>query len=281
MTISTEIPEAADESSEQKFMGLAIVEMKKCQGKPKVGVVIVKNGKVVATGYRQNGIHGERVAIEAAIAAGIKLKGATMFTTLEPCVSLGSKTDPCATLITQCEISHVYIGRYDAHPQINRLGWKGLTDAGIVCKDFTAELRSEIDELNSEFTACFEQGVGPKGGAKFDYNLNGGNFDIRYSKDDSRSLRTSWTLSGHRSIQALASSSIRVGLAKYATTFDQIDDPRALDFSKHVVRPNEGEIVVFISDTGYALVQIEEVHSGPDYGSTHTSLKIKYQARTW
>jgi diaminohydroxyphosphoribosylaminopyrimidine deaminase/5-amino-6-(5-phosphoribosylamino)uracil reductase len=273
--------EAIGEPPENTFMRLAISEMKKCQEKPKVGVVIVKYGKVVATGYRQNGVHGERVAIETAIAAGIKLNGATLFTTLEPCVHLGSKIAPCATLIAQSGIKQVYIGRYDAHPEINRVGWKTLTDAGIVCKDFTADLRNEIDELNAEFTDCFEQGTGPKGGAKFDYNLNGGNFDIRYSANDPRTIQTRWTLSGHRSIQALASHAAKVGLAKHAKTFDQIDDPTALDFSKHVVRPKEGEIVVFLSDTGCALVRIEEVHSGPDYGSDHTSLKIKFQVRAW
>lgn len=281
MTTSTGTSGAVSEPSEETFMRLAISEMRRCQEKPKVGAVIVKNGKVLATGYRQNGVHGERIAIEAAREGGIKLNGATLFTTLEPCVHLGSKTAPCAVLIAQSGIKKVYIGRYDAHPEINRLGWKTLTDAGIVCKDFTADLRNEIDVLNEEFTACFEQGNGPKGGAKFDYNLNGGNFDIRYSKNDPTMIRTRWTLSGSRSIQALASNSVKVGIAKYATAFDQIDDPRAFDFSKHVARPKEGEIVVFISDTGYALVRIEEVHSGPDYGSDHTSLKIKYQVGAW
>ncbi|MBC3831473.1 dCMP deaminase [Undibacterium amnicola] len=281
MTISSDTIEEMREPEAQVFMRLAIAEMQKCEGKPKVGAVIVKEGKVVATGYRHNGKHAERVAIEAANAAGVKLKGTTIFTTLEPCVSLVSRTEPCSALIAQCGISHAYIGRYDTHPDINRLGWKHLTDAGIVCRDFTDELRNEIDDLNKDFVTCFVQGKGPKGGAKFDYNLNGGNFDICYSQDDIRSIRTCWTLSGVRSIQALAYGDVKVALAKYATSFDQIDDPKAFDFSKHMVRPKEGEIVVFTSETGFALVRIEEVHSGPDFGSPNTSLKITYQVGTW
>lgn len=40
-----------------------------------------------------------------------------------------------------------------------------------------------------------------------------------------------------------------------------------------------GEIVVFRGQDGCALVKVMEVHSGLDYGSEYTSVKIQYEIR--
>jgi diaminohydroxyphosphoribosylaminopyrimidine deaminase/5-amino-6-(5-phosphoribosylamino)uracil reductase len=174
----------------------------------------------------------------------------------------------------------VVIGRYDPNPNIYRKGWKALRDAGVVLRDFDPDLRKRIDDLNARFVSHFQSGTGPRGGAKFDYMLNDGNFEIAHSSDDRRTIVTRWTMAGKRAIHAYGRSPLRVALARYASDFSEIDDPMALDFN-HSIRVEEGEIAAFVGPTGCALVKVLEVHSGPRYGSDHTSVKIQFEVRVF
>jgi len=263
------------------FMKLAIEEMRKSEGPgPKVGVVLVLDGKVVSVGHRSQGIHAERAAIEAAQALRLDLSNATLFSTLEPCVTTGSAKEACARLIARVGIRTVFIGRYDTNPLIYREGWRLLRDAGLSLRDFDTDLRSSIDSINEQFVEHFVSGTGPSDGAKFDYLLNGGNFEIQYSDSDKRTILTQWKGRGSNSIYAYAVQPVRVALARHAREFSEVDDPRAFDFS-YTVPVEVGEIAVFVCDTGAALVKVTEVNSGPDYGSDHTSVKIEYEIRAW
>ncbi|MCM3791590.1 tRNA adenosine(34) deaminase TadA [Domibacillus indicus] len=77
------------------FMKLAIEEAKKAErlGEVPIGAVIVKDNKVVASGYNlrettQNAVtHAELLAIQRACEAteGWRLEGTTLYVTLEPC----------------------------------------------------------------------------------------------------------------------------------------------------------------------------------------------------
>jgi diaminohydroxyphosphoribosylaminopyrimidine deaminase/5-amino-6-(5-phosphoribosylamino)uracil reductase len=271
-----------ESQSDRNFMEQAIEELAKSQGKgPKVGAVVVVHGKAISVGQRLNSVHAERAAIEAAQSKGVDLKGATIYTTLEPCVSIGSShqtKESCADLISQVGISTVVVGRYDPNPNIYRKGWKALRDVGVTLRDFEPDLRERLDDLNSQFVGHFESCTGPTGGAKFDYMLNDGDFEIAYSAADKRSIVTRWTMAGKRAIHAYARHPLKVALARYAKEFQEIDDPTALDFGTSV-RVEEGEIVAFVTTTGCALVKVLEVHSGARYGSDHTSVKIQYEVR--
>jgi diaminohydroxyphosphoribosylaminopyrimidine deaminase/5-amino-6-(5-phosphoribosylamino)uracil reductase len=263
------------------LMEQAIEQMRLSKGRgPLVGAVIEKDGVVLAVGHRQPGLHAERAAIEDALAQGIDLRGATVYSTLEPCVSVGGSQECCADLIAKVGCSTVFIGRYDPNPLIYREGWKRLRDAGIALRDFAPDLREQIDQLNLIFAEHFTGGTGPTGGAKFDYLLNEGKFEIQLSPSDERSILTRWTRCGVDAIYAYAVQPVRVALARYACTFEEIDDPRALDFN-YTVRVGVGEIAAFVSDVGCALVKVLEVESGPDYGSPRTSVKIQYEVRVW
>lgn len=260
-------------------MELAIAEMRASSVRgPKVGAVVVKDGRVIARGQRAPNVHAERAAIEAALASGQALSDATLFTTLEPCVSVGSQREPCAALIARVGIKTVYIGRYDPNPLINRLGWKTLRDANVLCRDFDADLRSQIDGINQTFVDHFVSGVGPSGGAKFDYQLNGGRFEVQFSEDDERSIVTQWSNRGNGSIYAYAVRPVTVALAKYATSFSDIDDPSAFDFN-YTVPVNEGEIAVFLTNSGAVLVKIEEVNAGERDGASQRFVKVKFEVR--
>ena len=262
-------------------MRLAVEEMRKSSGRgPKVGAVIANAEGVISVGHRVVGTHGEQAAIETALATGADLRGATLFSTLEPCVSTNANRESCAELICRVGIQTVYVGRYDTNPNIYREGWKILRAAGISVKDFLLEYRSEIDSINAQFTDHFVQGTGPSGGAKFDYQLNGGNFEIQFSDNDERTIVTRWVNRGANSIYAYAVQPVRVALARYAAAFDEIDDPRAFDFT-YTVPVDVEEIAVFVSDVGAVLVKVKEVEAGPAGGAAQRYVKIEFEVRAW
>lgn len=266
-------------SADREHMIQAIEAMQRSTGRgPKVGAVLVKDGRVLASGFRQVNLHAERDAIEKATLAGLSTRGSTIYTTLEPCVNLGGKTESCADLIVRHGITSVAIGRYDTNPRIYREGWKKLRDAGLKPRDFDSDLRARIDEINATFTDHFVSGTGPTGGAEFDYQLNGGNFEIQFSDDDERSIVTRWTQRGSDSIYAYANRPLQVALARHAAEFSEIDDPTAFDFDYYAAI-KVGEIAVFVNDSGAVLVKVVEVHAGPERGASHTSVKIKFEVR--
>jgi diaminohydroxyphosphoribosylaminopyrimidine deaminase/5-amino-6-(5-phosphoribosylamino)uracil reductase len=245
---------------------------------PKVGAVIVLGSTPIGVGHRSDGEHAERAAIAAVLASNADLRGAELYTTLEPCVRLDADRESCTELIIRVGITTVYIGRYDANPRIYRAGWRALRDAGVKLRDFEPDFRAEIDEMNRTFAEHFTSGVGPVGGAKFDYQLNRGNFEIRFSETDSRSIVTRWTHRGADSIYAYASRPAQVALARYAQEFDEIDDPTAYDFG-HTVPVHVGEIAVFTTNDGAVLAKVLEVDSGHGSAATQRFVKIQYEVR--
>lgn len=70
---------------------------------PIVGAVIVRDGEVVGRGFHQGGPHAEVIAIAE---AGEHAKGATLYSTLEPCKHVG-RTGACTSAIIEAGISQV------------------------------------------------------------------------------------------------------------------------------------------------------------------------------
>jgi diaminohydroxyphosphoribosylaminopyrimidine deaminase/5-amino-6-(5-phosphoribosylamino)uracil reductase len=118
---------------DQEFMRLALDLAEKGRGKtspnPMVGAVVIKNGKIIAKGYHKKfgGPHAEAIAIKA---CKREAKGATLYTTLEPCCHFG-KTPPCTDLIIQSGIKKVVCAAIDPNPMVNGKGLKYLTKQGI------------------------------------------------------------------------------------------------------------------------------------------------------
>lgn len=115
---------------------------------PCVACIIVKDAEIIATGVTQkNGRpHAETVAIEKA--AKEKLRGATLYVTLEPCCHHG-KTAPCTDLIIASGIKKVVIATQDVDVRVNGGGIKKLREAGIdvLCGVYENEAR----EINKGF----------------------------------------------------------------------------------------------------------------------------------
>jgi diaminohydroxyphosphoribosylaminopyrimidine deaminase/5-amino-6-(5-phosphoribosylamino)uracil reductase len=114
-------------------MKRALKEARKGLGKtspnPCVGAVVVKNGKIIATGYhRKAGTpHAE---IHALRSAGNKAKDATLYVTLEPCNHTG-RTPPCTHAIKKSGIKRVVVGMIDPNPLVAGSGCNFLTSQGI------------------------------------------------------------------------------------------------------------------------------------------------------
>jgi diaminohydroxyphosphoribosylaminopyrimidine deaminase/5-amino-6-(5-phosphoribosylamino)uracil reductase len=100
---------------------------------PNVGCVIVRDGEIVGRGATASGgrPHAEAVAINAAEAMA---KGATLYTTLEPCAHASERGPTCAAIIPEAGISRVVIGLKDPDPRTAGSGVKMLRKAGIDVK---------------------------------------------------------------------------------------------------------------------------------------------------
>jgi diaminohydroxyphosphoribosylaminopyrimidine deaminase/5-amino-6-(5-phosphoribosylamino)uracil reductase len=96
---------------------------------PSVGAVLVKDGVVIGAGATQppGQDHAEIVALKQ---ASENAKGATLYTTLEPCCTWG-RTPPCTKAVIAAGITEVHIGAIDPNPDVSGNGQKELEAAGI------------------------------------------------------------------------------------------------------------------------------------------------------
>lgn len=145
------------ENLQHTYMQQAIQEARQSTSEdervhPKVGVVIVKNNKVLTTAHRGEvpGNHAEFIALEKKLQDGI-LAGATVYTTLEPCTTRNHPKIPCAKRLIERRVERVVIGMLDPNPNISGRGQRLLREAGIATELFPDNLMKEVEELNREF----------------------------------------------------------------------------------------------------------------------------------
>lgn len=135
----------------EKYMRLALKLSLKAKGKtspnPIVGAVVVKNNRIVGTGYhkRCGQAHAEAIALDK---AGKNAKGAALYVTLEPCTHYG-KTPPCVDKIIKSGIKEVVVGMIDPNPLNNGKGIGILKQHNI--KVLTGVLENEIRPTNEVF----------------------------------------------------------------------------------------------------------------------------------
>jgi pyrimidine deaminase RibD-like protein len=158
-------------SGDYEFMKLAITEARRSvpeqNGKPhpKVGAVVVKNGRVLASAHRGEaaavGNHAEFIALEKKLPDSA-VAGATVYTTLEPCTTRNPPKIPCVRRIIDRKIARVVVGMFDPDPRITGRGMLALRNANIAIDVFPPDLMTEVEELNHEFRRLHEQKTQPQ-----------------------------------------------------------------------------------------------------------------------
>ncbi|HKB13506.1 MAG TPA: bifunctional diaminohydroxyphosphoribosylaminopyrimidine deaminase/5-amino-6-(5-phosphoribosylamino)uracil reductase RibD [Vicinamibacterales bacterium] len=120
--------------ADRAFMQRALFHAARGRGRtspnPLVGAVVVADdGVVVGQGFheRAGGPHAE---IHALSAAGARARGATLYSTLEPCCHQG-RTGPCVRRIVEAGIRRVVAAVEDPNPAVRGRGFAFLREHGV------------------------------------------------------------------------------------------------------------------------------------------------------
>lgn len=129
----------------ERAINLALKAKGKTFPNPLVGAVLVKNGRVIATGYHKKAgsLHAEVIAIKK---AGKKAKGASLYINLEPCCYYG-KTPPCTDSIIKSGIKKVFIATKDPNPLVNGKSIRVLQKHGIKTQTGISSKKAELVNL--------------------------------------------------------------------------------------------------------------------------------------
>lgn len=132
MNVAPAMP-AADPAQDERYMALALALGRRSLGRawpnPAVGAVVVKDGVILGRGWTQAGgrPHAETEALKH---AGKAARGATLYTTLEPCSHQG-QTPPCTDAIIRAGIARVVSALEDPNPEVAGQGHARLRTKGI------------------------------------------------------------------------------------------------------------------------------------------------------
>ena len=154
-------PDRTSMTGHEFFMKRALELAKNCSvlvsPNPRVGCVIVRDGRIIGEGFTQPAgkNHAEIEALNDAVSRGEDCRGATVYVTLEPCAHFG-KTPPCADALVRAGVSCVVVAMEDPNSLVAGKGLGKLEAAGIKvrCGVFAHEAR----EMNRGFLSRIERG---------------------------------------------------------------------------------------------------------------------------
>jgi len=122
---------------------------------PRVGCVVVRDGKIVGEGWhcRAGEAHAE---VHALRQAGERARGADVYVTLEPCCHHG-RTPPCTEALIAAGVARVLVAGEDPNPRVAGEGLAHLTRSGIRVE--TGILKQEAERLNPGFFQRMRHGM--------------------------------------------------------------------------------------------------------------------------
>jgi diaminohydroxyphosphoribosylaminopyrimidine deaminase / 5-amino-6-(5-phosphoribosylamino)uracil reductase len=138
----------------QRALRLAARATGRTSPNPMVGTVVVRGGEVVGEGYHHAAgePHAEVNALEK---AGDAARGATLYTTLEPCAHHG-RTPPCVDAIVKAGVRRVVAAMRDVDPRTDGKGFRQLKASGIEVEQ--GVLEAEALRLNEGFVSRVRRG---------------------------------------------------------------------------------------------------------------------------
>lgn len=121
---------------------------------PRVGCVIVKDGRVVGEGFhaRAGLPHAE---IHALTAAGEQARGASVYLTFEPCCHHG-RTPPCTEALIRAGIARLVAAMQDPNPTVAGKGFMALAQRGIAVE--SGLMTGEAEAINPGFIMRMQHG---------------------------------------------------------------------------------------------------------------------------
>lgn len=137
----------SDELHMSRALALARKGLYTTDPNPRVGCVLVKEGKVVGEGWHEvvGAAHAE---INALRDAGANARGASAFVTLEPCCHVGH-TGPCTHALIDAGVVRVIAAMKDPNPLVHGRGLAELERAGISVR--VGVLEAAARSLNQGF----------------------------------------------------------------------------------------------------------------------------------
>jgi len=144
-----------DEAYLERALGLAERGRGLTSPNPLVGAVVVAGGRILGEGFHEGpGLpHAEIVALEE---AGDGARGATLYTTLEPCDHFG-RTPPCTQSIVRAGVVRVVSAMGDPNPVVDGRGFAALEAAAIEVR--TGVLAQEAARQNEAYLKHVRTGL--------------------------------------------------------------------------------------------------------------------------
>ena len=146
----------SDEAYMQRALALAERGRGLVSPNPTVGAVVVgPDGTVVGEGWHEGpGLpHAEIVALDQ---AGERARGATLYTTLEPCDHYG-RTPPCTSAIVRAGVGAVVSAMRDPNPVVDGRGFATLASNGVEVVE--GVLADEAARQNESFVKHVRTGL--------------------------------------------------------------------------------------------------------------------------
>jgi len=150
--------DSAQSAADRRFMARALQlarrGMNTTDPNPRVGCVLVREGRIVGEGWHEyaGGPHAERNALADACDLA---RSATAYVTLEPCCHFG-RTGPCTDALIKAGVRRVVAAMADPNPLVSGQGFAALSSAGIAVESDL--LASEAASLNPGFLMRMQRG---------------------------------------------------------------------------------------------------------------------------